>query len=349
LVVTSDAELLDRLLRLTAAVGVVPEVVDEPRLAHQSWGTARLVVVGADAAALLDAGRLGRRRGVYVVSADADDPGLWRSAVAVGAEQVLKLPDDESQLRDRFADAADGRGDSGLTVAVIGGCGGAGASTFAAALAATATRAGHRVLLVDADPLGGGLDLAVGSEQAEGARWPDLMHTSGRVSAPALLRALPACGSLSVLSSERHDVSSLDPAVLAGVIAAGQRGSDLVVVDVPRRIDASAREAMGLADATYLVVPAEVRAVAATSRVASEMSAAARQVALVVRGPGPAGLDGPLVAETLGLPLAVEMRPDRPVVADIDLGLGPWRRTRGPLARACRQVLAQHTDLGAAA
>jgi hypothetical protein len=104
-----------------------------------------------------------------------------------------------------------------------------------------------------------------------------------------------------------------------------------------------------LAAATYLVVPAEVRAVAAASRVVREVSEVAHGVRLVVRGPGPAGLDGRLVAETLGLPLTVEMRPDRHVAADIDLGLGPWRRTRGPLARACRIVLAQHADHRAAA
>jgi hypothetical protein len=153
-----------------------------------------------------------------------------------------------------------------------------------------------------------------------------------------------------VLSWDRNDLITLPGSVMAGVLAAGRRGSDLVVVDLPRRVDASTREALLAADVSYLLVPAEVRAVAAAARVSREIATVARRVDLVVRGPGPAGLHGHLVAETLELPLAVEMRPDRGVVADIDLGLGPWGRARGPLARACRAVLDQHADvLGVAA
>ena len=61
----------------------------------------------------------------------------------------------------------------GAAVAVVGGCGGAGASVLAAALAVTAVRHGGRALLVDCDPLGGGLDLVLGAEHVAGLRWPD--------------------------------------------------------------------------------------------------------------------------------------------------------------------------------
>jgi secretion/DNA translocation related CpaE-like protein len=350
LIVTRDETLLDGLLRLAAAAGVTPEVVSDPGLLRQPWLTAPMVVVGDDVVAEVDAATLGRRAHVYAVLTGADDIDSWRAALDAGAEKALVLPGAESFLRDRFADTADGVPSSGLTVCLTGGCGGAGASTFAAALGATAARAGLRVLLVDGDPLGGGIDLALGSERAEGARWPDLVGTAGRVSAPSLLQALPAHGSLSVLSWDRNDLITLPGSVMAGVLAAGRRGSDLVVVDLPRRVDASTREALLAADVSYLLVPAEVRAVAAAARVSREIATVARRVDLVVRGPGPAGLHGHLVAETLELPLAVEMRPDRGVVADIDLGLGPWGRARGPLARACRAVLDQHADvLGVAA
>ena len=43
-------------------------------------------------------------------------------------------------------------------VAVLGGCGGAGASTLAAGLARSALQAGRAVVLIDGDPLGGGLE-----------------------------------------------------------------------------------------------------------------------------------------------------------------------------------------------
>lgn len=350
LIVTRDDALLDGLLRLAAAAGVTPDVVPDPALLRQPWLTAPMVVVGEDLVAEVDAAALGRRDHVYAVLTGHDNIDSWRAAVDAGAEKALVLPGAESFLQDRFADTADGTPSSGLTVCLAGGCGGAGASTFAAALGATAARAGLRVLLVDGDPLGGGLDLALGSEQVEGARWPDLVGTAGRVSAPSLLQALPAHGSLSVLSWDRQDLITLPPSVMAGVLAAGRRGSDLVVVDVPRRVDTSTREALLAADVSYLVVPAEVRAVAAAARVTRELATMARRIDLVVRGPGPAGLHGELVAETLDLPLAVDMRPDRGMVADIDLGLGPWGRARGPLARACRAVLDRHADvLGVAA
>src|SRR5436305_706525 len=50
------------------------------------------------------------------------------------------------------------RGRSDPLIAVIGGCGGAGAATLAASLAVTALAAGRRAILFDADPLGGGLE-----------------------------------------------------------------------------------------------------------------------------------------------------------------------------------------------
>jgi secretion/DNA translocation related CpaE-like protein len=339
LIVTRDDGLLDVLLRLTAAAGVTPEVVHDPALVRPAWSSAPMVVLGEDLAPSVDAESLGRRPGVYAVATQAEDVAVWESAVRAGAEKVLVLPDAEPWLRDRFADAADGARTRGLTVSVLGGCGGAGASTFAAALSVTAARGSLQVLCVDGDSLGGGLDLAFGSEHSTGARWPDLLATTGRVSAPSLREALPARGGLSLLSWDRDDLLPLSADVMGRVLAAGCRGSDLVVVDLPRRVDAAAHEALALSDLVLLVVSAEVRAVAAASRTLRQLRGSAHRIEAVVRGPGPAGLDGELVAESLDLPLAADMRPDRSVAADIDLGRGPWGRAKGPLAKACRAVL----------
>ena len=48
--------------------------------------------------------------------------------------------------------------------------------------------------MVDADPVGGGIDLVVGAEHAPGVRWPELAGTSGRLSAASLSDALPKLG-----------------------------------------------------------------------------------------------------------------------------------------------------------
>jgi len=341
LIVTADERLLDDLLRLAAAAGVTPEVVSDPGAARRLWSAAAMVLVGADVAARLAAAHPPRREQILLVGHDVDDPLLWRLAVDVGAEQVIHLPDGQDWLVDRFSDTLDGRVGGAFTVAVTGGCGGAGATTFAAALGVTAARMGVRTLLLDGDPLGGGLDLTLGSERVTGCRWPELVDTSGRVSAPSLRDALPRVHELSVLSWDRGDLVTIPPDVMREVVAAGQRGHGLVVVDLPRRLDAAAEEALLHADTVLVVVPAEVRAVAATGRVVAQPALAARTLELVVRGPGPAGLDGVLVAEALALPLAAQMRPERGITEALDLGRGPWERARGPLARACRTVLAR--------
>jgi secretion/DNA translocation related CpaE-like protein len=213
---------------------------------------------------------------------------------------------------------------------------------FASGLALAAANRRLRVLLVDGDPLGGGIDLTLGAEDTAGLRWPDLMGTSGRVSAPTLRAALPEIKQLAVLSWDRGDLLSVPAELMRAVVTAGQRGGDLVVVDLPRRLDAAAEEALVRSTCTLLVVPAEVRAVASAARVAAQLRLVASDLRLVVRGPGLSGLDGSLIADTLSLPLAAQMRPDSSLAEALDRGFGPMRRPRGPLARACAQVLDSH-------
>lgn len=130
---------------------------------------------------------------MVLVGRDQDDSGVWRRAVEIGADHVLMLPDGEQWLVDRIADVAEGIGRPALTVGVLGGRGGAGASTLACALALTSAREGRRTLLVDADPLGGGLDVLLGGEAAEGLRWRrSLPPAAGSAGVPWRSRC-PSC------------------------------------------------------------------------------------------------------------------------------------------------------------
>ncbi|GAB2925047.1 septum site-determining protein Ssd [Streptomyces heilongjiangensis] len=330
LIVTEDVDLLDDLLRLCAAAGARPEVHHGVPEGRGHWEAAPLVLVGDDAARRLRGAV--RRRGVVLIGKDQDDSGVWQRAVQIGADHVLMLPDGEQWLVDRIADVAEGVGRPALTVGVIGGRGGAGASTLACALAVTSARQGRRTLLVDADPLGGGLDVLLGGENAEGLRWPAFAASRGRVGGGALEESLPELHSLRVLSWDRGDAVAIPPQAVRAVLAAGRRRGGAVVVDLPRRVDEGVAEAVAQIDIGLLVVPAELRAVAAASRVASAFGMVLRDLRVAVRGPYAPGLDDQDIARLLGLPLVGEV----PTEQDLrDAAKPPGGIPRAPLARFC--------------
>ncbi|WP_037645526.1 septum site-determining protein Ssd [Streptomyces exfoliatus] len=333
LIVTEDLALLDDLLRLCAAAGVEPEVHHRVPERRASWTDPPLVLVGDDVAARCRAAA--RRPGVVLVGREQDDPGVWRLAVEVGAECVLRLPEAESVLVDRIADAAEGVGRQALTVGVVGGRGGAGASTLACGLALAAARTGRRTLLVDGDPLGGGLDVLLGGEREDGRRWPDFAASKGRLAGGALEESLPAVRGVRVLSWGREPAAPVAPEAVRSVLAAARRRGGIVVVDLPRGTDEAATEALAQLDLGLLVVPGELRAVAAAHRVASIIGMVVRDLRAVVRGPYAAGLDEHWVADALRLPLAGELPYDPGIVADQDAGVPPGGEPRGALGRFC--------------
>ncbi|MCW5252249.1 septum site-determining protein Ssd [Streptomyces sp. SHP 1-2] len=339
LIVTEDTGLLDDLLRLCAAAGATPQVHHSPPPSGADgsggWDAAPLVLVGDDAAPRVRGAA--RRRGVVLVGRDPDDPGVWRRAVEIGADHVLVLPDGEQWLVDRIADVAEGAGRPALTVGVIGGRGGAGASTLACALAVTSAREGRRSLLVDADPLGGGLDVLLGGESAEGLRWPAFAASRGRVGGGALEESLPELHSLRVLSWDRGDCVAVPPQAVRAVLAAARRRGGTVVVDLPRRADDGVAEVLGQLDLGLLVVPAELRAVAAAARVSAAVGPALRDLRVVVRGPYPPGLEDHEVARLLGLPLAGELPVESGLLRAAENGRPPGAGGRGPLAGFCRE------------
>jgi helicase/secretion neighborhood CpaE-like protein len=330
LIVTEDIDLLDDLLRLCAAAGARPEVHHGIPERRGGWEEAPLVLVGDDAVRRVRGAA--RRRGVVLVGRDQDDSGVWRRAVEIGADHVLVLPDGEQWLVDRIADVAEGVGRPALTVGVLGGRGGAGASTLACALALTSAREGKRTLLVDADPLGGGLDVLLGGEGAEGLRWPAFAASRGRVGGGALEESLPELHALRVLSWDRSDVVTVPPQAVRAVLAAARRRGGAVVVDLPRRIDEAVAEILAQLDVGLLVVPADLRSIAAAGRVASAVGMVLRDLRVVVRGPYAPGLDDREVARLLDLPLVGEL-PSEPF--PLDGGSSPGSAPKGPLGRFC--------------
>jgi secretion/DNA translocation related CpaE-like protein len=341
LLVSSDADLTEELLRLSAAAGVTPETVSDPAVARRSWRQAAGVLVGADAVQSVVAARLPRRDGVVLVSPATATPMLWQQGLALHAESVTELPAGAAELVGRLSDFLDGAHTECLTVGVAAACGGGGASTVAAALAVTAARSGVPTVLVDADSMAGGIDLVLGCEDVEGLRWSDVAVTSGRVSATALREALPRCDQLGVLSWDRSTECVLDAATVKSILSAAQRGSQLVLVDLPRRLDDAAAEAAACCDVLLLVCSTDVRALAGAVRVVEVLRHLTADIRLVVRLGIGAPAAGDAMSDLLRLPLLGSVPTRRKIVRSIDDGLGI--PTRGPLIASCRRML---RDLG---
>ncbi|HYH29199.1 MAG TPA: septum site-determining protein Ssd [Pseudonocardia sp.] len=341
----SDPDLLDAILRLAAAAGCELQRAVDPAQARAFWADAPVVLLDAAAAAQCARAGLARRGDVVLaVRGEPRDP-VWQHAVAVGAEHVIALPEAEPWLVAALAEAAEGRCPGGRVLAVVGGRGGAGASVLAAAVAVTAVRHGARALLVDCDPLGGGLDLVLGAEDLDGLRWPGVGVEGGRVPATALHAALPSPpvgrgrGELGVLSCDRS-AHGPAPAAVRAVVDAGRRAGETVVCDLPRYPTDAAVAALSGADLVALVVPADIRSCAAGARVAALLAEHGRPVRVVVRGPAPGGVEAEEVARALGLPVLVAMRPEPGLARALERGEAPGR-PRGPLAAAARSVLAE--------
>lgn len=334
LVVTADPALRDELQRLAAAAGVTPDLAADPGHALRSWARAPVVLVGGDLAEAL--ARLGpdRRDGVHVITWGATDTSLFRAGLALGAENVAELPRSEGWVVETLTDLGEAARPRGLVVGVVGGSGGAGATTLACALGQTAARTGVTVV-VDADPLGPGLDRVLGLDRHDGFRWDALCQTTGRLSARALREALPRRDRLGVLTWYAGSTATLQAFAVREALSAARRGHETVVVDLPRTPDPLVDEVASRCDVLLVATVATVAGVASAARVCARHDAH-RGLALVLRG-------GPLleheVARATGKPVLGAVPHQRSLAEAIDLGLGPVRNHRGPLGRACAELL----------
>jgi secretion/DNA translocation related CpaE-like protein len=336
LIVTADESLLEELLRLAAAAGTTPEVAHDVPAALRGWSKAPLVLVGADLADDLARAAPSRREAVFVVLVGAVPDRAFQVALALGAESVAELPRSEGWLVERLTDVVDTGPARGLTIGVLGGCGGSGATTFACAVAQVAARAGPAVVL-DLDPAGPGVDRVLGLDLVDGVRWDALGHTTGRLSARALRESLP----------RRHQVAALTwhagprPRPLQAfavreALSAARRGHDTVVVDLPRGPDPLVDEVVSRCDQVLVTVRATVAGVASAVRTCGRF-ADPLSLGLVVRG---STVDADAVGRLVGAPVVVQMPDQRGLAESIDLGLGPVRSRRGPLGRAAATALA---------
>ncbi|MFF1883952.1 septum site-determining protein Ssd [Pseudarthrobacter sp. NPDC058196] len=297
LLVSSSGVLRSEVERIVAAAGAHLRVVPDAVEGAQYWDAAAAVLVGSDVRELPPR----RRTPAVMVGLDGEGDSLWHLAAALGAERVAVLPDAAAWLADHLSRSRS-PGPGGVVLGITGGCGGAGATTAAIWIAQAAARLGVRVLLVDGDPWGGGLELALAAEDTPGLRWPDLAEARGSIDPVQLVDSLPAAGGLSFLSwpATREQPVPVPAAAMAGVLDAARRGYELVVVDVGRGAGPLNTVAWDC-DRIMVVVPAQLKAAVAAVRLLQELPPV--EAALLVRGRPGAALDSSLIADAVGLPV----------------------------------------------
>ena len=348
-VTTADAELLDHVLSVTAAADVEPVVLADVGELRPLWAGASIVLVGVDQAAGVAAQQLPRRAEVYVLGADRAPADAYSWSTPLGAAVVL-LPSGATWLAGAVADLSGQRAGTGRVICVVGGSGGAGASTCAGALAFVSAQTGQRTLLIDADARGGGLDLLLGAERIGGWRWPRLAGAVGHLG--DFGRRLPQVEEVDVLSTARgepYGEHGLSAASVKAVMLSTMRSHDLIVVDLPRSLGSAAREAVLRADLVLLVVRDDVRGVAAAREVAADVGRDGSRLGVVVRQGRSRNLGPELVASGLGIELFGTVTDDPGVAAAAERGDPPARSGRSPLALVARQVLDEVWRTGRAA
>jgi len=221
-------------------------------------------------------------------------------------------------------------------IAVIGAGAGAGASTFAATLAVVAASRSLRVLLIDADPTGGGLDVLLGIEDVAGVRWSDLAEARGRIGVETLSSALPVAQGAAVLSWGRSGPTTLAVEGMSAVLDAGVRGYDLVIVDTLRHPDSVTDVVLSQADETLLVMTNRVRSVAAAARVLSGLEGRCSSPSLVLRDV-PRGILDEAVLAVLSAPVVARLPASNAVASRADDGEPP--AVRDAYGKACLVAL----------
>lgn len=318
LLITDDSGVQEAVLAVADEAKVDVAVAADVGAAAPLWGSAPLVLL--DAAHVDHAIRLLPlpRPGLVVVSRAIDDAAVWRGLVAIGAEHVVELPQGAPWLFERFGRSLDHRPTADVIV-VAGAVGGAGCSTLAAALARAANDDGSGSVLVDLDPLGGGLELLAAAETVTGVRWDELAGISGRVDDRVLLGALPSINGLPLLSwSSESDLEPSTEAV-SHVIDALARHPGTIVVDGGRLTDPRAAVAVMRCTQLVVVVPLRVRAVAAARRLVRRLPAQVTPT-VVVREPAPGGLSGDDVSAALDLSVCAVLADDRRRAVNEEVG-----------------------------
>lgn len=330
LVVAGPGDTQDLILSAVAAHELGAAVVTDLEQVAGPWREAAVVLVADDQAGRLAGRALPHRDGVFLVGTDTVSLSAWSAPLSA---KVIPLPEGAAWLATVLVEGSSRA--RAPVVAVLGGSGGVGASTLAAALAQVGADRPDGAALVDVDPLGGGIDLLLGAEQTRGWRWPRLNGAEGQLGD---LRAhLPVVDRVSVVSMARGHALDLAREPLAAVVAGLRSWHSLVVLDAGRSLSPAAREAVRLSTRQLLVVAGGIRGVAAARQTVAALGL--ERAELVLRR-APGGLPPDLVAEAVGHPVLARLPEERTLAAAAERGEPPARGSRRRYRRVVARLLA---------
>lgn len=352
---SQSQRLTDEVSRVAAAAGLGLDVL--PDLASALGRNPEVLLLGSDLAVDGTGQRRPGRAGLHgaetILVGTVQDTGLWEAAARLDVARVAVLPAASGWLAEHL-----GRRralSAGYVLGVIGGCGGAGASSLACWLAHEAADQGLETLLVDGDPNGGGLDASLGSGEVPGVRWPDLSDVRGSLNPVQLVSALPHVSGFALLSGASlpaaagtddpgEDPGPAEPDApdepaeecISAVMDAARAAFALTVVDCARHRPG---QLLLSCDALLLVVPGRLRPVLAARSLRRGLGAVPQ--AVVVRGPLGDGLDEARAADAVGLSLAGYLPAQRNLEHAEARGLLLERGRRKPVRRVTGQLLRQ--------
>lgn len=335
LAVTQDQDLMDQIRRLVTASAQDVQCVGSVIQAQGGWAAASLVLVGRDLLEDVRSAALPRRDHLVVVAHSGVVDTVWREAMAVGAESVVQLPEDEDWVADQLAAIAAEQGRQGLVAAVFGGSGGVGSSSFVAALGLAAGKLGKTAVVVDLDPEGCGLDVVLGSDHAEpGVRWSELYRVSGRVPGRSLVSGLPSVNGVPVLSWGDGE-PQLPSKEALGVVLDSLKGSfDFVFVDLPRSSHEVANVVLSRAQAVPFLTRAGVIGSVSAKRTCQWLLQAHQTVDVLVRPEPASGMDVTQVrdlGELLGIEPFLVVPHCKELAGELEAGLPPGSHPKSKL------------------
>jgi Flp pilus assembly CpaE family ATPase len=247
---------------------------------------------------------------ITVVAEQLTVPVL-REAVAVGAGSVFAWPEERERLAEAVAEAA-GRsaapGHRGRVIAVTGARGGAGATFVATHLAAAYADRGASCVLVDLDLEFAGLSAALGVGWSDPVRTlSDLVPVAAELGPEHVRDAVLAhprgFGILLAPRAEPDGPSAeVTPGLCVASVALLAGDVDVIILHLPRTVDALTRAAIRMADQTLVVTTLDLFSLYGARRTVAAfgLDLAGGRGSVVVNEPGRSSLGIGEVERVLG-------------------------------------------------